>query len=199
MPISSKGKLLSTSHPIGLGYMTCGQPNTRSSSHGEGLRPSVRQEAASAWTTHESNRRIDPARLFDARRGFGGRRPAGLSRGVSRKRARLPLPGVKRDQNDVLTFNFDGNMERVLRYEHFSVVMSKGRRLCRFSAVNIDGRESKSFPRGAWRTDPRIPNIGFALHPRYGSKTPGFRSRRRSGRFWSNSVRSSNRRFERSC
>jgi hypothetical protein len=64
--------------------------------------------------------------------------------------ARLPLPGVKRDQNDVLTFNFDGNMERVLRYEHFSVVMSKGRRLCRFSAVNIDGRESKSFPRGAW-------------------------------------------------
>jgi endonuclease G len=69
----------------------------------------------------------------------------------------VPLPAVTGEPDDVLTFTFDGRTERVLRYEHFSVVMSRGRRLCRFSAVNIDGKQSQSMRRVGWRTDPRIP------------------------------------------
>jgi endonuclease G, mitochondrial len=69
--------------------------------------------------------------------------------------ARVPLPEVL--HGDVLTFHADGKTEHVLPYEHFSVRMSKKRRLCLFSAVNIDGTLSKPMPRVAWRTDPRIP------------------------------------------
>ena len=71
--------------------------------------------------------------------------------------AEVPLPVVTGGQDDVLTFPSDGGSESVLRYEHFSVLMSRSRRLCRFSAVNIDGLSSISMARVGWRTDPRIP------------------------------------------
>ena len=61
------------------------------------------------------------------------------------------------DAADVLAFTVDGAAETVLRYQHFSVVMCLSRRMCFFSAVNIDGRESKKKKRVGWRTDPRIP------------------------------------------
>lgn len=69
----------------------------------------------------------------------------------------IPLPAVTRDVDDVLTFEFNGNDEQVLKYEHFSALMSISRRLCRFSAVNIDGGHPKRFARVGWRSDPRIP------------------------------------------
>ena len=71
--------------------------------------------------------------------------------------ATVPFPTVTRGLDDVLTFTDDGRTDNVLRYEHFAVVMSKSRRLCLLSAVNIDGRESESMSRVGWRTDPRIP------------------------------------------
>lgn len=71
--------------------------------------------------------------------------------------APVPIPVVVSGQDDVLTFTVDGNTENVLRYEHFAVMMSRSRRLCLFSAVNIDGLQSISMPRVGWRTDPRIP------------------------------------------
>ncbi len=45
-----------------------------------------------------------------------------------------------------------------LRYTHFSVVMSKTRRLARVTAVNIDGNRARRVRRGRdrWRFDPRI-------------------------------------------
>ncbi|MCL7454780.1 MAG: DNA/RNA non-specific endonuclease [Anaerolineae bacterium] len=45
-----------------------------------------------------------------------------------------------------------------LRYTHFSVVMSKSRKLAIFTAVNIDGRQLQDMPRGrdVWYFDPRI-------------------------------------------
>jgi endonuclease G len=67
----------------------------------------------------------------------------------------VPLPGVDED-GDVLTFLFDGKKERELKYQHFTVVMSRSRRLCRYSAVNIDGGQSRKGKRPRWRTDPRI-------------------------------------------
>ena len=50
-----------------------------------------------------------------------------------------PLPIVQRYADDVLTFDVAGERETELRYQHFSVVMRASRRLCFFSAVNIDG------------------------------------------------------------
>src|SRR5262249_47359320 len=68
----------------------------------------------------------------------------------------VPLPRVTPD-TDVLTFDEDGRTEHVLRYQHFSVVMSRSRRLCYFSAANIDGSQSRKMKRAGWRMDSRIP------------------------------------------
>jgi endonuclease G len=68
----------------------------------------------------------------------------------------VPLPTI-RNADDVLTFEFEGHTQSELKYQHFSVVMSRARRLCIFSAGNIDGSTPKRFKRPAWRLDPRIP------------------------------------------
>lgn len=46
----------------------------------------------------------------------------------------------------------------MLRYQHFSVVMSRSRRLPRLTAVNIDGLNARRIPRGkdTWYFDDRI-------------------------------------------
>ena len=68
----------------------------------------------------------------------------------------VPLP-VVRNTKDVLTFPWKGRKESVLKYEHFSVVMSRSRRLCIYSAVNIDGATPRRVKRPPWRFDGRIP------------------------------------------
>jgi endonuclease G, mitochondrial len=82
---------------------------------------------------------------------------------------RVPLPAVKRMQSDVLKWTAGGKREQVLRYEHFTVSMSKSRRMCLFSAVNIDGRRSKPMARVGWRTDPRIPLAAQIQNECYGA------------------------------
>ncbi|MCB0276011.1 MAG: DNA/RNA non-specific endonuclease [Calditrichaeota bacterium] len=79
----------------------------------------------------------------------------------------IDLPEI-RDGRDVLTFTENGKKTGVLNYTHFSVVMSKSRRLCYFSAVNIDGGQSKTFKRGPWQLDPRIPKSKQILKECYG-------------------------------
>lgn len=68
---------------------------------------------------------------------------------------RVPLPKLKRPAAaDAPAVRGGGN---VLLYTHFSVVMSKSRRLARYTAVNIDGARRKAPTKDAsWRTDPRI-------------------------------------------
>jgi endonuclease G len=80
----------------------------------------------------------------------------------------LPLPDVEND-SDVLAFRVNGRRQRALAYEHFSVVMSERRRLCYFSAVNIDGRQSRKQKRTAWRVDPRIPREQQVSNGVYGN------------------------------
>ena len=46
-----------------------------------------------------------------------------------------PARGRRAIADDVLDFEVDGESETELRYEHFSVVMSRSRRMCFFSAV----------------------------------------------------------------
>jgi endonuclease G len=82
---------------------------------------------------------------------------------------RIPLP-VVRNKKDVLTFPWKGRQESVLTYEHFSVVMSRSRRLCIYSACNIDGRSPRRFKRPPWRFDGRIPNSQQIKEECYGNE-----------------------------
>ncbi|NKJ71817.1 hypothetical protein GFL38_05855 [Rhizobium leguminosarum bv. viciae] len=70
--------------------------------------------------------------------------------------------------NDVLSFQWESKDETTLRYEHFSVVMSRSRRMCFFSAVNIDGSLAKKTKRPSWRWDPRIPRAQQIMNECYG-------------------------------
>ncbi len=80
----------------------------------------------------------------------------------------VPLPTVETNPDDVLTFEFMGEERDLLDYEHFSVMMGKPRKMCIFSAVNIDGTQPKKAKRPGWRTDPRIPQSAQLIKPVYG-------------------------------
>ncbi|GAA4420200.1 DNA/RNA non-specific endonuclease [Nibrella viscosa] len=80
----------------------------------------------------------------------------------------LPEPGDQL-REDVLTFTgLGGQTEYILKYQHFSVVMSRSRRMCLFSAVNIDGKTSAKRKRVGWRLDPRIPTNAQIRNECYG-------------------------------
>ncbi|MEO5742366.1 MAG: DNA/RNA non-specific endonuclease, partial [Vicinamibacterales bacterium] len=68
----------------------------------------------------------------------------------------VPLPTI-RDTSQVLMFPWQGRQESELKYQHFSVVMNRSRRLCIFSAGNINGATPRRFKRPGWRLDARIP------------------------------------------
>ncbi len=70
----------------------------------------------------------------------------------------VPLPAIVRDE-DVLDVAWRGQQWRAIPYRHFSVVMSRSRRVCFVSAVNIDGGLSvPHLRRRDWRFDPRLPD-----------------------------------------
>jgi endonuclease G len=86
-----------------------------------------------------------------------------------REECEVELPAFVRDARDVLDYDNGGMRDTVLRYEHFSVVMSRSRRMCFFSAVNIDGRQSRKSPRAGWKWDPRIPRSQQIMNECYGN------------------------------
>lgn len=69
----------------------------------------------------------------------------------------LPVPTVTADLEADLALPFDVD-DPVLRYHHFSLVMSVSRRLARWTAVNLDGRRRFVTERSGdhWSFDPRI-------------------------------------------
>jgi endonuclease G len=81
----------------------------------------------------------------------------------------VPSPVVERNASDVLGFDLDGRSETELKYEHFSVVMSRSRRMCFWSAVNIDGDRSRKTRRVGWKWDPRIPKAQQIMNECYGN------------------------------
>jgi endonuclease G, mitochondrial len=81
----------------------------------------------------------------------------------------VDLPTVTRDADDVLDFEVDGETQTELRYEHFSVVMSRSRRMCFLSGCNIDGNLSKKSARARWKGDPRIPKSQQIIKECYGA------------------------------
>lgn len=80
----------------------------------------------------------------------------------------VDLPTVERDAGDVLSYDNHGKADTVLRYEHFSVVMSESRRMCFFSACNIDGSKYRKNKRAAWKWDPRISKTQQIMKECYG-------------------------------
>jgi endonuclease G len=84
--------------------------------------------------------------------GREGYRPDFLGTG---RRVRLPNLSAAQEEDAVPV---PGRSDFVLPYTHFSVVMCQSRRLCYFTAVNIDGNQSVNLRRAdAWFLDPRIP------------------------------------------
>lgn len=82
----------------------------------------------------------------------------------------VEMPKVVRDNEDILVFPTEGNSkETVLRYQNYSVVMNKARRMCFFSAVNIDGNLSRRTKRTNWLLDPRIPRSYQIIGECYGN------------------------------
>jgi len=97
--------------------------------------------------------RTSPASSFAGRRGY---QAGHLGAFV------VPLPDTAAIAADVLPVA--GSADARLDYEHFSIVMSKSRRLALFTGVNIDGSASVSVSRGGdpWAFDGRIPESAQA-------------------------------------
>jgi endonuclease G len=83
--------------------------------------------------------------------------------------AQVPLPAVMRDGGDVLDFAVEGKTQTELKYIHYSVVMNRSRRMCFFSACNIDGNQSRKSARVGWKWDPRIPKTHQIMNECYGN------------------------------
>ncbi|MEA3013168.1 MAG: endonuclease mitochondrial [Sphingomonadales bacterium] len=81
----------------------------------------------------------------------------------------VPLPRIEDAADEILAFEVDGQTETELRYQHYSVVMNEPRRMCFFSAVNINGNLSKKSKRVGWKWDPRIPKSQQIMNECYGS------------------------------
>lgn len=88
---------------------------------------------------------------------------------AGREAFECPLPVVTRDSMDVLNFDFLGERLTALKYQNFSVVMSRSRRLCFFSAVNIDGTKTERARRVRWKREPRIPREQQVMKECYGN------------------------------
>jgi DNA/RNA endonuclease G (NUC1) len=81
------------------------------------------------------------------------------------------LTAAQRQDSFQLTNADPGNDPAELKYHHFSVALSRSRRLAFWTAVNIDGKTHKKEQlrrgRDSWSYDPRVPNqfqIGTELY-----------------------------------
>lgn len=103
---------------------------------------------------------IDPSE-FDDREGYD---PKFLGTG----NFAVPLPKLTAAQKTDAV-KITGTQKVELQYENFTVVQSRKRRMCYFSACNLDGDKSKKVPRSnTWRFDGRIATAVQILEECYG-------------------------------
>lgn len=102
---------------------------------------------------------------------------------------RVKLPTLSAEQEDDAT-PVRGRSDFVLAYMHFSVVMCASRRMCYYTAVNIDGNQSINLRRtGSWGFDPRIPTSAQAGNDLYaGNKLDRGHMVRRLDPVWGTSA-----------
>lgn len=82
----------------------------------------------------------------------------------------LPLPILTANADDTQSFEFEEETREVLDYRHFSVLMSTSRRMCRYSACNLNGKESRREKRKGWRYDPRMTKTVQIKNECYGNQ-----------------------------
>ena len=121
--------------------------------------------AVDAGGEDEDDEVIETEARAEDYRDRGGYKPEFLGHGL-----KVPVPSVERDPNNVLKFDFNGKTRTLLDYEHFSVMMGKSRKMCIFSAVNIDGTQPRKGKRPGWRSDPRIPQNAQLISGPYGNE-----------------------------
>ncbi|TCP29675.1 endonuclease G [Sphingomonas sp. BK235] len=102
--------------------------------------------------------RVTPAERLADRRGYDAAHLGDFT-------VALPSPGARIDDVLAVPGRDDGRLD----YTHFTVTMSRARRLALFTAVNLDGAASVAVPRGEdrWALDGRIPaeaQFGEALY-----------------------------------
>lgn len=85
----------------------------------------------------------------------------------------VPLPGLGVHEPDAfLPEDGPADNPHALKYRRFSVILSKSRKFCRVSAVNINGDEPYfRIPRVGWRRDPRARDFQEDDEILYGSDT----------------------------
>ncbi|MCX2476061.1 DNA/RNA non-specific endonuclease [Pedobacter sp. MC2016-05] len=78
----------------------------------------------------------------------------------------VPFPKVKPEIENELYKNFGAKVPYIVPYHHYSLVMHKKRRMLLWAASNVnynpnvrDSRSRTELGSGAWRLDPRIPEI----------------------------------------
>jgi endonuclease G len=84
-------------------------------------------------------------------------------------RPSVKMPTIVDRRKDILQFEIYGKNDYELKYEHFSIVMSRSRRMCFFSATNIDGARLRKSTSSGWKWDPRIPRSQQILNGCYGA------------------------------
>lgn len=119
----------------------------------------VESAMESALEARRRGPRVTAAAVFEGRTGYQD----GFLDGFP---VSLPAP-IDGSRQDVLPI--EGTANNRLDYQHFSVIMSRSRRIAMFVAVNIDGAQSKSIQRqnDVWALDGRIPaeaQIGEELY-----------------------------------
>lgn len=67
---------------------------------------------------------------------------------------KIPFPKIRADLEKDIAETVSG--EKILNYTHFSIMMSKSKRLAFYTVVDIDGNQLKKEKRVKWRYDPRI-------------------------------------------
>lgn len=116
--------------------------------------PGNRREAFGSAAAVEAPRsRIEPDPNYELREGYDA--------DFLGEEHEIPIPWLSDEQYGNVAFNRWATERRhVLPYDHFSVVMNRGRRLAFYTAVNIDGNTERSISRDdfsdKWFVDPRI-------------------------------------------
>lgn len=115
------------------------------------LLPATSAQASGVESVLESRRstRATPAATFQGRTGYDPDFLEGFA-------VPLPMPAGERE-SDIL--EVEGSPGGRLDYTHFTIVMSRSRRLAMFVAVNIDGSQSVKIERSSdrWAFDGRVP------------------------------------------
>lgn len=135
------------------------------------LSPRFRFQPAAEFGAQRVRATPDPLASYADRQGYD---PSFLGQDMP---VALPVLGPAQAA-DAATYIRDGRATHVLPYTHFSVAVSKSRRLPFYSACNIDGARARAVPRtDVWKFDPRIDTRYQILREVYGSEQRGYFSR----------------------